>query len=151
MVFANVDGLMDHATEFAQRCFTDKGEVLSMFIAVTPAHKIHVYATPWDSDDSKVVILKMLRQEFRHHHIVRYAHISEVWLAQEHKDPRLRSGLMPSQRSDREEAVSILAVDRDGSVRHALYPIIRDLNGTRLGERREDMTWAGGRITELLQ
>jgi hypothetical protein len=126
---AELQEFFANAAENAMRMFNESGEVLPMWHA-EPEEGAHLLiATPWSNDEEKDIVQRGLRLAFADHKVVRYAFISEVWLATVRTLDEAKNGPRPSVHPDRREALMIQAEDRYGNRISGEFYILRPEHG----------------------
>jgi hypothetical protein len=140
--------------KMAECTFAARGEVLSMFVAVS-GREMHLIVTPFRDEEEKVAMLWTLRKAFKDFGVTHYAMVSEAWAAL--VDPKLEprwTELPPSKRNNRQEMVTVLVADKTGIIGSAERMIERPFDGSkpRLVPMDEtfDAAMSGGRMGALL-
>jgi hypothetical protein len=109
-----------------------KVELTPVWLMVTWDGKIEIFATPWGSDLEKRLAIEAMRLTMREKQVQAYSMLTEAWMARATPDEVKQqeySGLPPSQRADRQEAVVIMAANRDGETRYRTLETVRARNG----------------------
>jgi hypothetical protein len=146
--------LLTTTMKMAECTFAARGEVLSMFVAVS-GREMHLIVTPFRDEEEKVAMLWTLRKAFKDFGVTHYAMVSEAWAAL--VDPKLEprwTELPPSKRNNRQEMVTVLVADKTGIIGSAERMIERPFDGSkpRLVPMDEtfDAAMSGGRMGALL-
>jgi hypothetical protein len=132
--------LFDIAAANAARMFleSDDYEVLPMWHAVQGNGDHVLIATPWSSEEEKLITVDMLRKVFSAKQVKRFAFIVEAWTAQITPPERIKDaeeayreydGPRPSEHPDRREVLMITAEDRSGESIMGMYYILRPEHG----------------------
>lgn len=147
------DEIMDRMVPVSRTLFEADGSLTSTFLAFDENDSMLLIAAPWTSENEKAIMLGMIKKHFEENGVEAYALVSEIWMRSFAPDRMPPPGVMVSDYEDREEAVQIMVVDRNG-VDVRIYPIERPTDGpARMSlEPRPAPPGAvfGGRMTELL-
>ena len=129
----------------------DGEELINHFVGETESGALNMIVVPWADSASRLAMLAIVRAKFREWRVVRYCHVAESWMGK-------RANLMPRLDPEREEVLSIVAVDRPAGIRTAyIYPIERLPNGKRrVGQpnpeaNEDDGVKVGGASLEILE
>jgi hypothetical protein len=125
-----LDAFVRRLSRMVEHMFGRDGEITPAWFAVTRAGEGHVIVTPVTSnrdtdpfgDRAKEQIAEKIRQHFKEHDVVRFAHVAEAWMVfhdeETHKE-FARGNITitrPSLDPDRKEVVIIHAEDRSGGI-----------------------------------
>jgi hypothetical protein len=144
--------LLEMMSDFAEHTFATQGSLMPMFHGMTADDKGIVLMTPWGDEDEKAILVERVRQIFAEHKVVRYAMLSEVWIAT-HQGPGMPT-VMPRDRPDREEAVTLLVIEPPKKPVMARRKIVRPWDGSKPHlaplEMCDEYGKLEGRMVELL-
>lgn len=144
-------GFHDHIGTIACDDFMERGGDLSpKFIAVTP-EAVMIINPDFSGESMTTASLDGMRYILAKHKAVRYALVSETWIATSDKNTP-RPDIEPRLREDKREGLLVLSVERAGTVRQTMWPIERDADGVRLGtpqKSADHYQHVGGRMAEL--
>jgi hypothetical protein len=88
-----------------------------------------IVATPFGGEDQKDMIAFAVQKLMKEHHAVKYAFMSEAWMAQVSKEEWDADQTQPSQRPDRIEIVMIFAQGHDEKPIQRSWKILRGEDG----------------------
>lgn len=129
-------------------------EVQPLCHAETADGRVFPIMLEWGSREEKDASLDGLRQMFKARQVVRYGIMAEAWSARYGKGNASHNAVMPSEREDRQEVVSISVADVDGRKLTVVREIDRDAGGRPSLGKVSDMLGVGaitsGRMLELL-
>jgi hypothetical protein len=129
-----LDEMVRHAREHASRVMVgSKAELTPAWALITAKGDIEIFATPWGNAREKHMVIETMRDVMREKRCTAYSMVTEAWLAHataEEMKSAEYSGLPPSQRSDRREAVVIMAANKDGEHRYETLMTMRAGDGT---------------------
>ncbi len=103
-----------------------QGDLMQTCIVETDDESL-VIACPWGDYDQRDIILDMLRDCLQRLQAHRYAFFAETWISSYRVDEDTTA--KPSERSNRQEAVVTVAVERNGSQITRSQKIMRDKSG----------------------
>lgn len=111
-------------------------------------------------ENTKDMFVSKMREMFKTWGVVRYGFVSECWVATYQGTPDQPGRIMPSEHPDREEIMSIVVADLEGTVEARVLKMVRDEKGIVsdliLDEEKSKMsggngTSFGGRFASLLK
>ncbi len=124
-----LDAFLRRASRIVEKRFDETGEVPPSWFLVTASGQTHAVVTPFlatgedpFADNAKRRGIAFMRDYFREHDAVRYAHVAEAWMGTK---PAL---VRPTMDPNRIEIVSLIVEDRDGAC-SGTREIIRPANG----------------------
>jgi hypothetical protein len=128
-----LDDMVRLAREHATRVMVgSKAELTPAWLLITAKGDIEIFATPWGDDRQKRTVIEVMRDVMREKHATAYSMVTEAWMARataEEAKSAEYSGLPPSQRADRQEAVVIMAANKDGEHRYETLATMRGDKG----------------------
>jgi hypothetical protein len=107
-------------------------ELTPAWLLITVKGEIEIFATPWGNNRQKHLVIETMRDVMREKQATAYSMVTEAWLAHataEEMRSSEYSGLPPSERSDRQEAVVIMAANKDGEHRYETLTTVRGPKG----------------------
>jgi hypothetical protein len=128
-----LDKMIELAKDHATRVMVgSKAELTPAWLLITAKGDIEIFATPWGNNREKHLIIETMRDVMREKHATAYSMVTEAWMAHataEEMKSGEYGGVPPSQRSDRQEAVAIMAANRDGEHRYQTLATVRGAEG----------------------
>jgi hypothetical protein len=106
-----LEAMLRRASRMAEQMFDKDGEVTSFWLAETAVGQQQTIVTPMvfppgvPADEAKRMLAKKMREHFKEHNVVRYAHAAEAWKGHDSWPGR------PSEDPQRQELVVISADD----------------------------------------
>lgn len=129
-----LEAMMRLARDQANRVMVGtKDELTPVWLLVTGAGKIEIFATPWGNTREKHVVIETMRDVMREKRVTAYSLLTEAWMARATPEEAKEGGyigLPPSQRPDRMEAVVIMAANKSGEHRYESLQTMRAADGT---------------------
>jgi hypothetical protein len=114
----------------AERILVGTSEELMPIWHIVPEEGPHVIvATPFQGDASKDMVAFAVSRLMKEHHAVKYAFLSEAWMAQVNKEEWDADQTQPSLRPDRIEIVMIFAQGHDEKPIQRSWKILRGEDG----------------------
>jgi hypothetical protein len=105
-------------------------ELMPLWHIVPDGDAPHVIVgTPFEGGPSKDMVAYAVSQLMKEHHAVKYAFMSEAWMATVNKDDWDENGPPPSERPDRIEIVMVLAQGYDEPTIQRTWKILRGEDG----------------------
>ncbi len=123
-----------------------KEDLLPSWMLADGEGKVTIVATPWRNNDEKHMVAEVMREAMRGLRIDAYTVLIEVWLLRvQGPPPKEYKGPAPMDSPDREEAVVLIGVNRDGRRLHQSWITKRDADGVcvalePMGETNEQLT-----------
>lgn len=118
-----------------------KEQLVPSWLLVDGEGKVEIFATPWSNWQEKQLTVGAMRLIMRKHGTIAYSLLVETWYAHataEEVKQKEYVGPPPSERPDRQEAVAIMAANREGQTTHRMFEIIRKMDGRCRELRRLD-------------
>jgi len=122
--------LLDEMAKDAFARFGSSGTLAATFLVVPSAGKAFMVAPGWEDNEMKARMLVELRAMFREMGVVRYAVVTEAWVAPLVDDPRGQV-VRPGEHPSRKEVISLVAVERGGEKLSGYREILRPWDGSK--------------------
>jgi hypothetical protein len=108
-----LDDMLEAAEKWVREMLINRPgvQIPPTFMLITKS-ECKVISMPWENSKQRSIALSLIQLMMKHKNVISYSVVSEAWKASEPKDPRKRSGLMPSQRQDKKEIIMIVAVNK---------------------------------------
>ena len=93
-----LEAMLRRASRMAENMFERDGEVTAFWLAETAGGRQQTILTPMDvppgvsAAEAKCALAAKMREHFKEHNVVRYAHASEAWMGPIAEDPRRQQG-----------------------------------------------------------
>jgi hypothetical protein len=124
-----LDQMIAVAEKYARSVLINKkGVQLAPAFCIENKDNIDVLVAPWRGLRERAMALNLIQFQMREMKAIAYSVVSEAWVAEEPIEVNKRSGLMPSERSDRKEVVFIIAVNKQEK-KGIFFSIIRNEKG----------------------
>jgi hypothetical protein len=126
-----LDALLTNIDEFNKQVSVGDSSILASIIIEAPNGDLHFsIITPdcFESPATKTKLCYAMGDMLKKVMAERYVFVSEVWHAKASVDPEVQK-LAPAERSDRDEALMFVAVERDGKRMRLIRPILRGEDG----------------------
>jgi hypothetical protein len=127
--FDTSEDMVNHMVHSAITLFNHAGgELQPMWVLYAENGEVIPVVTRWENDNDKVAAVEFIKKLIKERNVIRFGFMSEVWVAYEDKDEP--SGIMPSERPDRKEAIMVIVEDHDGFAEFGSMEITRDSDGS---------------------
>lgn len=147
----NLEALMDHALEFAQKIVREGGEFTPVMFAVD-AEKISYVAVPDYGDPTKkLAFRKTLTKFLRESRADHYVFVMEMWFQGFTDADKIEDDYLPSRDPKRREGIAVTGVTRDGTKKFYISEIKRLDFGLIAFEPKKSPGGAIGPLNDLFE